>query len=78
MIAGVRKGIKKMIIIFTDGHSQRSPEEMALRLKNKGAEIFAIALTPPPYADETELLSITQDENHIFTPVNLKVLTVII
>ncbi|CAG9533231.1 unnamed protein product [Cercopithifilaria johnstoni] len=69
---GVRERIKKMIIIFTDGHSQYSPQEMALRLKNEGVEIFAIALTPAPYADESELLDITQNSDHIFTPVNLK------
>uniref|UniRef100_A0A1I8EH82 von Willebrand factor type A domain-containing protein n=1 Tax=Wuchereria bancrofti TaxID=6293 RepID=A0A1I8EH82_WUCBA len=65
---GVREGVKKMIIIFTDGHSQRSPQDMALRLKDKGVEIFAITLTPAPYADESELLSITQNTDHIFTP----------
>ncbi|KAK6101907.1 von Willebrand factor type A domain family protein [Brugia pahangi] len=69
---GVREGVKKMIIIFTDGHSQRSPQDMALRLKDKGVEIFAITLTPAPYADESELLSITQNTDHIFTPINLK------
>ncbi|KAL4002843.1 von Willebrand factor type A domain family protein [Acanthocheilonema viteae] len=70
--SGVREGIKKMVIIFTDGHSQYSPQEMALRLKNESVEIFAITLTPSPYADESELLSITQNADHIFTPVNLK------
>lgn len=73
IIAGARGGVKKMIIVFTDGHSQYSPEEMALRLKDEGVETFAISLTPAPYADEGELLSITQKADHIFTPTNLKV-----
>lgn len=72
--SGVREGVKKMIIIFTDGHSQRSPQDMAIRLKNENVETFAITLTPAPYADESELLSIAQNTDHVFTPVNLKVL----
>lgn len=76
MVAGVREGVKKMVIIFTDGHSKRSPLEMALRLKDEGVEIFAITLTSAPYADESELLSITQNADHVFMPVNLKVLVV--
>ncbi|VDK86223.1 unnamed protein product [Litomosoides sigmodontis] len=70
--SGVREGIKKMVIIFTDGHSKRSPLEMALRLKDEGVEVFAITLTSAPYADEGELLSITQNVDHVFMPVNLK------
>ncbi|VDO36259.1 unnamed protein product, partial [Onchocerca flexuosa] len=67
-----RQGVKKMIIILTDGHSQRSPVDMALRLKNKNVETFAVTLTPAPYADESELLSMTQNTDHVFTPDNLE------
>ncbi|VDK62130.1 unnamed protein product [Onchocerca ochengi] len=67
-----RQGVKKMIIILTDGHSQRSPVDMALRLKNENIETFAVTLTPAPYADESELLSMTQNTDHVFTPDNLE------
>ncbi|KAM3723749.1 Cuticlin-6 [Dirofilaria immitis] len=70
--SGARQGVKKMIIILTDGHSQRSPLDMALRLKSENVETFAVTLTAAPYADEGELLSMTQNIDHVFTPVNLK------
>jgi hypothetical protein len=44
MCLGVRQGVKRLAIILTDGHSQRSPRAMAKRLANEGVEIFAISV----------------------------------
>lgn len=58
---------------MTDGHSQRSPRDLAERMKAEGIEIFAVTMTPAPYADENELLSIAQNPDRVFTPANAQV-----
>uniref|UniRef100_A0A0N5AE05 VWFA domain-containing protein n=1 Tax=Syphacia muris TaxID=451379 RepID=A0A0N5AE05_9BILA len=68
--SGAREGVPKLAIVMTDGHSQRSPRNLAHRLRAEGIELFAISLTSSPYVDEAELLFIAQDERRVFTPSN--------
>ncbi|VDD88055.1 unnamed protein product [Enterobius vermicularis] len=68
--SGAREGVPKLAIIMTDGHSQRPPRNLAHRLRAEGIELFAVSMTPSPYVDEAELLSIAQDARRVFTPLN--------
>lgn len=72
---GAREGVPKLAIIMTDGHSQRPPRNLAHRLRAEGIELFAVSMTPSPYVDEAELLSIAQDARRVFTPLNDNVST---
>uniref|UniRef100_A0A0M3JBD2 VWFA domain-containing protein n=1 Tax=Anisakis simplex TaxID=6269 RepID=A0A0M3JBD2_ANISI len=72
--SGAREGVPKLAIVLTDGHSQRSPRNLAQRLKSEGVEILAVSMTPRPYVDERELLGITEDASKVFTPSNVQVL----
>ncbi|KAK0418082.1 hypothetical protein QR680_013360 [Steinernema hermaphroditum] len=70
--SGVREGVPKLVMVLTDGHSQRSPRALANRLLAEGVEMFAISMTYPPHVDEHELLSIAGKQSHVFTPLNIQ------
>uniref|UniRef100_A0A0M3IEN4 ZP domain-containing protein n=1 Tax=Ascaris lumbricoides TaxID=6252 RepID=A0A0M3IEN4_ASCLU len=70
--SGARDGIPKLAVVLTDGHSQRSPRNLAKRLRAEGVVIFAVSMTPSPYVDEGELLNISQDPSKVFTPANIQ------
>ncbi|VDM25595.1 unnamed protein product [Toxocara canis] len=70
--SGAREGVPKLAIVLTDGHSQRAPRNLAKRLRAEGVQIFAVSMTPSPYVDEGELLSIAQDPTKVFTPANVQ------
>uniref|UniRef100_A0A914VWI4 Uncharacterized protein n=1 Tax=Plectus sambesii TaxID=2011161 RepID=A0A914VWI4_9BILA len=70
--SGVRKGVKRVAIVITDGHSARSPRAMASRLQNENVTVFAVSQTPNPTVDESELLVIARDKSRVFTPRNLQ------
>ncbi|PIO75043.1 von Willebrand factor type A domain protein [Teladorsagia circumcincta] len=67
---GLRQGVPKMVIILTDGHSARSPKEVAEAMRAEGITILAVSVTPRPYVDEAELLMIAGDQTRVFTPKN--------
>jgi hypothetical protein len=71
-VSGVRKGVQRVAIVITDGHSARSPRAMASRLQNENVTVFAVSMTPRPGVDESELLIIARDPNRVFTPENLQ------
>ncbi|CAD6188203.1 unnamed protein product [Caenorhabditis auriculariae] len=69
---GTRRGVPKMALVMTDGHSQRSPKEMADKLRAAGIITLAVSVTPRPLVDEAELLLIGGDQNRAFSPHNLQ------
>ncbi|KAK6055021.1 von Willebrand factor type A domain protein [Cooperia oncophora] len=71
---GLRQGVPKMVIVLTDGHSARSPKEIAQAMRAQGITILAVSVTPRPYVDEAELLMITGDQTRVFTPRNAQVI----
>ncbi|CAJ0598603.1 unnamed protein product [Cylicocyclus nassatus] len=67
---GIRPGIPKLVIVLTDGHSARSPKEIADAMRAQGITLIAVSVTPRPYVDEAELLQIAGDQSRVFTPRN--------
>ncbi|KHJ83289.1 hypothetical protein OESDEN_17014 [Oesophagostomum dentatum] len=59
-----------MVIVLTDGHSARSPKQIAADMRAQGITILAVSVTPRPYVDEAELLLIAGDQSRVFTPRN--------
>ncbi|KAJ1357497.1 hypothetical protein KIN20_015659 [Parelaphostrongylus tenuis] len=70
---GVRAGVPKLVIILTDGHSARSPKEIADEMRAKGITILAISVTPEPRIDINELIDIAGGQARVFTPRNAHV-----
>ncbi|VDM66913.1 unnamed protein product, partial [Strongylus vulgaris] len=68
---GTRANVPKMVIILTDGHSARSPKEIADAMRAEGITIVAVSVTPRPYVDEAELLEIAGDQSRVFIPRNI-------
>ncbi|KAE9419632.1 hypothetical protein Angca_005074, partial [Angiostrongylus cantonensis] len=67
---GVREGVPKLVIILTDGHSARSPKEIADEMRAHGVTILVVSVTPEPRIDENELVDIAGDQARVFTPRN--------
>ncbi|VDO19064.1 unnamed protein product [Heligmosomoides polygyrus] len=67
---GTREGVPKLVIVLTDGHSAKTPKEVAAAMRGEGILLLAVSVTPRPYVDEAELLSIAGDQSRVFTPAN--------
>ncbi|KJH50767.1 von Willebrand factor type A domain protein [Dictyocaulus viviparus] len=67
---GTRTGVPKLVIILTDGHSSRSPKEIADELRSMDVTILAVSVTPEPHVDTAELLDIAGNQSRVFTPKN--------
>ncbi|CAP28695.2 Protein CBG09096 [Caenorhabditis briggsae] len=68
---GIREGVPKMALVLTDGHSHRSPKDMAEKMRAAGIIMIAVSVTPRPLVDEAELRLIAGSEKRAFTPPNL-------
>uniref|UniRef100_A0A1I7XAS4 VWFA domain-containing protein n=1 Tax=Heterorhabditis bacteriophora TaxID=37862 RepID=A0A1I7XAS4_HETBA len=69
---GTRPGVAKLAVVLTDGHSQRSPLDVATEMRAQGISTMAVSVTPRPYVDEAELLMIAGDQSRVFTPRNIQ------
>nr|CRZ24296.1 Bm2462 [Brugia malayi] len=68
---GARKDARKMIIIFTDGHSQDNPTEASRTARNKGIELKAVSIEDeniPP--DTNQIIAITGDPSDAYSSKN--------
>ncbi|CAI5446482.1 unnamed protein product [Caenorhabditis angaria] len=69
---GIRDGVPKMALVLTDGHSHRSPKQIAEKMRASGIIMIAVSVTPRPLVDEAELLLISGEPGRAFSPPNLQ------